>query len=1152
MAPKAMDDDRADRDQARFELRKNIVVEAGAGTGKTTLLTDRIVYTLLAGGQDGGGVPLDKLVALTFTNKAAGEIKSRVLAALLDLLSPDDVADERRRREAAGRLLAAKERFGLSEREVRASSEKAVEGMDRALIGTIHHFAAHLLRLHPVEAGVDPSFEVDMGEGAREHVEAEWRRWTSVELGEGAPRREAWLEVLRLASLEDCRELAMTLCSDVAGSGRVGATKGMEGRARLVAAAFEPLLDIKADPGRSADFPAYLRVLSGRLGGIVAAADGGLALPDKLTLPPGGKRPWPKAWRGVPGREAFEAGRDLALLTAGAQEALVRKAVALVRPFADGVRRGLARKGLVSNEGLIIDALSLVRGDAAVRERLKASFEAVLVDEFQDTDPLQGEILLFLSERPGESAARWRDIRLEQGKLFVVGDPKQSIYRFRGADMRAYDGFKDLLLAQGARRCALRQSFRGSGDIVGFVNGVMPGLMTAREGVQPAYVPIAARPVSPAPGSQPRPRPDEAAGEAGVELALVGAGGKPGGRLRAAACRGAEARWIAEWIGRHRGPALPCKDIAILMRTTTHLAVYLQALKDAGIPYAVEADRYFYGTQEILDFTNLLRVLDDPGDQLALVGVMRSPLLGLDDREILALRRADRLSISTMPSDETPLAPASRERLAAFAAMARRLRAVVGREPLDDLIGRVLNDTFLLELCSAAYHHEQTASNLMKYRRLARAANDAYGATLKDFVAAIERSVRDDSAQEGESPLADEHFDAVRILSIHKAKGLEFGAVIIPNLGGPRPGRNDRPARLVDWGSGTLGLRLTRKARAADLAWALIKLEEDERIGAEGVRLLYVAMTRAKDRLVLVGDAVAGGEGSFSGLLERGGAWPKEARSSQAQAPAPILGGRVAVTRVDAGLPDAAPRATERRLPGPEPAAPAAAASLDLAALAARWEDRYGERERVGAEGFFAAPTAYLREADKAALEDEAAGGARPWRKTTRARGEEAALVGEVCHRVLERWDYRGGGDLRVLAEAATNALARRRPPADWAWVREEAARILASFLSSPAAAELAACEILGRELGFVYPEGGKVVRGSIDLLYRQDGRLWVADYKTESRGRERAALAGLYRRQGAAYVQAVAKARGEAAGFRLIFLREGGSVAVIEPCVIS
>ncbi|MBI4347491.1 MAG: UvrD-helicase domain-containing protein [Elusimicrobia bacterium] len=1095
--------DQAARDRARFELRRNVVVEAGAGTGKTTLLTDRILFTLLAGGPKGKGVDLTRLVALTFTEKAAGEVQLRLSGRLADVLAElEDALPSGSRRDEARRLLAeARGRFGLAPERVGAVAASALERMDRAMIGTIHHFASHVLRLHPLEAGVDPGFDVDTGPGLQELFESEWAAWLDAELGEAAPRRGLWLSLLPLVGLADLETLARSLCEEETCQAAPGATAAMRERLGRLAATLEGF-GSKPRPGGASKILEGAAEAAARLKDLASACAGRGAWPERYEFRKVKAYTWPKAWEGDPDEAAYREATVLCAATSGDGERLVRRAVELVEGLSARVRERHRRRGLVSYFGLLRRARDLVRDHPAVREALKARWDALFIDEFQDTDPVQGELLLYLGERRGARASSWRELSLEAGKLFVVGDPKQSIYRFRGADMRAYHGFTELLLAQGAERCDLTTSFRGHDGVVDPVNAVHERLMTLEAGLQPGYLAI---------------QPMRAALD-GTAVELVVARLRDG--ERADDGRGREAEWIARWIAENAGPgrAYEFRHVAILLRTTTSLEVYLDALKRAGLPYAVEADRYFYGTQEALDLLNLLRVLDEPGDRVSMAGLLRSPLAGLDDRELLELREASGMDYRRDPP--RALGAAARARLTTLYAALRGLRERAGREPLGDFVARVFRETFLLELASAAYYGDQTASNLLKFARLASRAAEERGATLKEFIGLVEREMKD-FAREGESPLADEHLDAVRILSVHKSKGLEWPVVILPNLAAP-PGGGDPPASRVDWTAGAVGLSLP-KAKAADAAMGFLKLEEARRERYEGVRLLYVAMTRARDRLILAGSLSPGSEASFAGLLARAGAWPGD------DAPEALtLGGRrVPIAYLDE---EPAPSAPSRAAP---------ATAIDLTGLGALWKARWAS----AAAAERPASTSATR---LAALEDKPPARAGFERAEDAPAGASPRLVGVVCHRVLERWDFAvsSGATHQVrLREAVAREVARveREGAADAAAIGDECRAILGDFIASKAARELARAVILGRELPFIYADGGQVVRGSIDLLYRAGGKLWIADYKTERvSDRELAALVKRHAVQAEVYREAVRRALGKPCGFKLVFLRTG------------
>ncbi|MBI5630571.1 MAG: UvrD-helicase domain-containing protein [Elusimicrobia bacterium] len=1076
--------DAADRSRALEALGSNLVVEAGAGTGKTTLLIGRIL-ALLEGRPDREALPMDSLVVLTFTEKAAGELKWRL-------------ADELSKIAAAG---------------APAWAQKALEELEKAQIGTIHSFAAHLLRLYPVEAGVDPDFTVDEGDFFDELFEAEWSRWLDRELGEAAPRPQAWLDILALASLEDLEILARELSSEGLDLSLVGKPqKRVAAWLEEAAEALSGMASRNPLPHRSSKIAESLGDLTGRLRALAEAHRGpspaALKPPDSRPL---GKSAWPKNWDHA-GQALYERARKIAERTSPQEEALVRRACALVEPFASALRREYRRRGFISFDGLLRWARDLVRDRLPVREELKKRYKALLIDEFQDTDPLQGEILLFLAEAEGRAARRWEDVELGPGRLFVVGDPKQSIYRFRGADIAAYQRFTERVLSGPmALSCDLQANFRSDLGLLEPVNAIFERIMRYEPGLQPPYKKLSAAK---------KPGPAAAAGP-GLELICVAAADGRDKELAAEAVQRREAEWMADWIMESRGHGRRYRDVAILLRSAAPLEVLLDVFKGKNIPYAVEFEKYFYGTQEICDFLNLLRVLDNPEDRVSLAGLLRSALGGLEDRELYELARAGGLSYLKDPPASLER---SRGRLGRLFKQLRDLRSQVGRRPLSEFVPLVLEKTFLLELASRAYHGQQTVSNLLKISRLASSANEERAMTLREFIELLGRHVHD-LRKEGESPLADESFDAVRLMSIHKSKGLEFPVVFLANASGAPGGQSKRALSLTDWSAAVVGLRLP-KLKAADASMAWLEVQEDIRQEHEALRLLYVALTRAKEKLFILGKVKPSGK-SLSEILARAGAWPSEA--GEDEAPAPSLGLPVRWIRAET---DGAASSPERAMLSPGLSPTNFPSKTDADSWAAAWAERKIRRSQARSLPWTLSPSKLPR--------NEESGYASPNPLPSGPAIGTAALLGRICHKVLEQWDFRGSGPpLEELVAKTTLAVGRGSPGRHFKALGREAHGILSAFMGSDAARELARAEILGREIPFVYAQEGAVVRGVMDLVYRLGGEVVVVDYKTEraAPGRE-AALSLKYERQGAAYRAAVEKALGVKARFRLIPLR--------------
>jgi len=894
--------DQPDRDRGVASTR-NVAVTAGAGTGKTTLLVDKILHRVLR-----DDVKIEKILALTFTEKAANEMRHRLRIKLRQI--------------------------------------DRAEGLERAEIGTIHGFCAHLLREFPLEAGVAPDVEVDEGTIFRRRFEEAWPRWLDRELGPNARRPKAWKEVLREVKLSQLRDLA------------------------------EGLAAFSVPEGRRDGGPALLATYVKELGAKV----------PKLKAALEGKAEPQKTIKGAVEGIALKVAKDVAKL----DEKLIAKAVALVDDFATGFRKDFLRAGYVSFDGILFLVHRLLQNDKfkGVIETLRNRYQCILVDEFQDTDPVQGDIIRLLAQ-DGKG-------RFVPGKLFIVGDPKQSIYSFRGADIIAYQGLVDEVMAQNGESVVLRTNFRSHGKIIDLVNATFSRVIQKNEKLQPPYERIDAAEDA----EQKHPDPT-------IEAILIE-------DASAGESREMEAEEIGKWIDRH--PDIAKKDIAILLRSLVDVGTYLEALRSRGIPYVVEGEKYFYGTTEVIDFVNVLRAVANPHDRLAVVGVLRSAYGCIRDQQIYESRKAlDYRQPSRWP----------------IFGFLQRWHEASKKIGVGELIDLVFEEISALEIAQSGYHGEQAVANLLKLRTKARDLESKAGCTLREFLDVAVLAVRD-LEEEGESPLADETLDAVRILSIHRAKGLEYPVVILPDLHRAKQGRQI-PTLRYDFPTGTLGVKL---GDAMDSGAAALGHLDREREREEWRRLLYVAVTRAKEILVLLGSAAAKDE-SFLGLL------------------LPDLEGRAKITRLKYERPPfrQTKEIASRKVP-------------DWYAFVARWKER--GRRSTPLEKFTSPSRLEESEVlDRVLLTSE--------EPSTPSRASE---LGVLCHSVLEHLDFKKP----VLPEG----------------LDEEAADILKKFTKSAPFKELAKAEILARELPFVIPRDGRVVQGVIDVVYRSGGKVYVADYKTD------------------------------------------------------
>ena len=532
--------------------------------------------------------------------------------------------------------------------------------------------------------------------------------------------------------------------------------------------------------------------------------------------------------------------------------------------FVEGVRATFLEQGCISFDSLLARAHRLLRDHPAVRQRLKQEYQAVLVDEFQDTDPIQYEIILCLSEQIGRCRASWRDMELAPGKLFIVGDPKQSIYTFRRADIEAFDQVVNKIRASGGAVYELVTNFRSHSKVLEVVNALFDRLFHPQENLQPANVPLVVQ-----------PNRKDGVTRPGVELRLVKASPDVDEFDTATATR-IEADQLACWLrdelftherfidANGRSTALRPGHIALLFRKLTQAQDYLEALRRHQIPYVTDGEKHFYRRQEVVDLVNVLRVVENPHDSMALAGVLRSPLGGLTDRELYELRireafdyrRADGLK-----DWESPRASTIRRLYEQFV----ELNRVASVYPLPATVDLLFTRLPILELAAASLHGEQAVANLLKIREIAVELVNRPQLTWSGFVDLMITRLSE-QPEEAEGTLAEESLEAVRVLTIHKAKGLEFPVVILPGLHhGARIGGQE-PLVSYDWSTGVLGISLREPC---SLGAILVSEKLRAREEAERHRVLYVGMTRAKERLILSGGLTSHpAQGTFLALLQ--------------------------------------------------------------------------------------------------------------------------------------------------------------------------------------------------------------------------------------------------------------------------------------------
>lgn len=764
--------------RALTELGSSLLVEAAAGTGKTALLAARLTLLLAH------GAPPCAIAAITFTELAAGELAARVGEYVAALLA-----------DATPLVLRPLLPSGLTGK-MRANLEAAQARLDEVVATTIHGFCHVILRDHAVSVGFDPGVEVMDADTADAAFETVFDRWLRARfegpasgsdpiavLAANDPRDV--VDLLRgLAKLRRSHRSAKPPPADLAGRPDLDLVDAVEGFRRWA-------LDAPREP-RTLEALADLEILAGFYAGTFAEAPDfaglwRLAHPPRVSimrwerydlLAPKRRRDWVRLGGSLDGiRLADEAEAHFARADACYASLMGRVARALVAAVSDGIDAMLAAwddfklaAAVIDFDDLVEAARRIVRDHEGARLAVAARFRHLLVDEFQDTDPVQAEVIFRIAaERP---AARWQDAEQRPGALFLVGDPKQAVYAFRGADTHSYDAAKAALLARWPDALLeLTANFRSRPGICRHVDRSFADALTGPG--QPGYAPL-----SPT-------REEPVAAPCSVSKLTL----RLAPDARADAVREAEAEAVADLCARLVGslPIDDCEggirhlgaaDIALLTPTGTDLWRYERALARRGLPVAPQAGKRLLHRQEVHDLMCLARVLADAGDTLAFGALMRGPLVGFTDERLLdvaeALRAAGggeaRLTAATDPEavDDAEV----REVLSRLRSLRRRAGVTTPFQILSEAVA-----TFHLRSIVAARSREASPGALANVDAFLEGARGYAVRGLVRLVQDLDLAWRSGASRpEGR---ADAEGACIEIVTVHAAKGLEW-AVTVP------------------------------------------------------------------------------------------------------------------------------------------------------------------------------------------------------------------------------------------------------------------------------------------------------------------------------------------------------------------------------------
>lgn len=1051
---------------------KNLLISAGAGSGKTRVLIAHFANLVLS-----GKVKTGEILAITFTEKAASEMKTRLVR---DIFSKIPGAESLRRE------------------------------VEEAYISTIHSFASRLLKEYALEIGVDPEFQV-IAEDEKAALEEEvWARL----LAEEGMSEDIYPLLLRFELPSKLKEELLDLRAKILGSGLLSfeqldpAAAHMKDRAEAIARFLESALtqmksQDKKTPGKIkaleavemglGELKCFLKNESADLKNFEEAFSFRLpnADPDKENL--------------VRSRTEL---KEAFLLAKDAETALERERVRkLLVNLDERLDREKASRRLLDYDDLLNKLLAFLRREdplaLGIQASLRKKFRFILMDELQDSNAVEAEIIRRLSSG---------------NNLFLVGDSKQSIYAFRQADVEIFTGLEQKARAgeEDSQLFELNDNYRSTPEILEFVNRFFGELIFKDS-------PIIFSPLC-VPASRPQPAESQipkieclAALDPAAERAL------PKGRRQA---------WEAEAIAKRIRelketvmPDLKFGEVAILLKNFTSVGVYERALRTQGIPYSVVAGRGFYQKIEILDIVNFLEIIHDPRKDVPLAAVLRSPLVSFSDDGLLLLAEK-RAGLSPNPDEPLPLWTAleceetsedlsaeDRRKLVSFLVLRRRLETRKNQMTIAQLVREIVRLTHYDTKALLELDGKRKFANLEKLAEMAREF-DSRNLSLSTFLGHLaEMTVKE--VRESEAQADSRDLENVQIMTVHKAKGLEFRVVVAANFDGE--GRKDFSELNFskEWG---LGIRTYEGALGEkDLAdFRFLKNSEAAKYRRleEAKRLFYVACTRARERLILTTAPAFTSAGNlsdktnyfFTKILELLGLAlaPEclEEKTHNGVAFRLVRSGEEEVDQLTSLLERPAFLKTLTK-PSPQ-----------TGALEEKWEKIFSEITREHRPGypavqvpvtalleFMECPMKYFMKYDLG-LPEGALESVEPEEDMNEEDDDEnvkkelpANVYGTLFHEILENWDFVKNSFEEYEKQKSAMPL----------WLPQDSKTRLEKelylFAASPLAEKLRKTRRLERELNFDWEVARHLMlRGTIDLLFEDEKGEWhLVDYKTNS-----------------------------------------------------
>lgn len=1083
---------------AALERGKDVVVTAGAGSGKTSTLVARYACLLAE------GVSPRRIAAITFTKKAAMEMRSRVRTKLIELQQNTQDPIER-------------------QKWVDLSAQ-----MDSARIGTIHSLCTEILRNHPAEAAVDPRFKV-LDEGLSMALRIQAVDDTLKRLVE----EQRFLPLLENLDLRDLTKMLKEMLGKRL-EARDNFKIAIDNRTRLIKELRKrmnsPLTgglisemrgmseqQLKQDAGET------LTIMVRELICTWIEAENALAENDPITCANRLYEARRSSMRKNSGKKDgstkqiiadLQKNFDMILdpLTGGKNaadpkpseqtEILFERILPILREAFDLVH--LAYQELVQKrQALDFDDLEyyaqqLLSNDE-ICERWQQELDALLVDEYQDTNQRQRDIVNALA---GKS-----------GNLFIVGDMRQSIYRFRRADVTVFRGEQERICQEGGKLIDLETTYRAHEQLLNATGDLLAGVIGTDEDLTRKYyvpyTPLVANKTGIPDGIQP------------PHVEFVFGVGEDTESARPLAARALVERL---WQLKEEKQIKKWDEVALLFRASTGFPFYEEAMEEAGIPFITVAGRGFYDRPEIRDLINILRALADPMDDLSFAGLLRSPAFGMSDVSLYQLRQTGLPYWDALQGDLSSLLVEDQLSAKRTLNIINYLIPMVDRISVSELLKQVVDATDYRAILATAdiKTDEKISSNAAGrlWRNLDKLLDDAQVSqqvNLRDFLNMI-TTLNDAGAREGEAPAEAE--GSVRLMTIHKAKGLEFPVVVLADSG-----RQVRSSSELVYFSSDMGV--TFKLKPAPMLYCLAKEVEKDQDDCEALRLLYVALTRTKSKLIISGHLKigAGGKAILSGwakeldavanlpslryLDQKGDPFEEKTISNHVLRIWCILDALPVSSGLSTNIEQSSPVKSEL-VPLYPPL------------------DGFGEfeQEEKGVR---------LKEIGT-------------WRATQSNERVSGDILGSMVHKAIQCWLFPDNPRLTFLLEAeAFNAgLASEKLRQD---AKCRAIELLARLRQHSLWEHINSAQERYSELPYTYTVKGKVENGVIDLLYRTVEGWQLVDFKTDNilTPLYRDELVWAYTPQVRRYAHVVRSRLGQPVQVKICFLDDQGNVEVVD-----